>query len=122
MTAKEADDIAFGRVKKATAEGTAPRTIIGGLPLVENARLIEVTTINRRVAEQIPQRNIGQNDTLEGIEIVGRLEGYKIIVRENHRLSWFHDSDYRQWLNRRKGVSFPDAADVVNSIPQLFAV
>jgi hypothetical protein len=107
--------------KTATAEGSiAPRTIIGGLPLVENARLIEVTTINKKVAEQLPQRNIGNTEMLEGFEILGLLGSYKVVVRENGKLWWIHQVDYADWRGRTGATAAEGYAETYQ-MPQLFA-
>jgi len=104
-----------------TAEGIAPRTIIGGLPLVENARLIEVTTINRKIADQLVMRAIRTGDTLEGFEILGRLMSQGlIVVRGEGKLWTLHESDFLKWqLEVNKGNSEIGYL-ALQAIPQLF--
>jgi hypothetical protein len=107
----------------ATAEGKdiAPRTIIAGIPLVENARLIEVTTINKKVAEQLPQRGIRKDEvTLPNVEILGRLENLgRVIVREGNRLCWIHEVDWIEWMTRTTG-DINAGWHTLRHIPQMF--
>lgn len=106
----------------ATAEGIAPRTIIGGLPLVENARLIEVTTINKKIVAQLPKRQIRFDEVELNMEVLGKIEALSVIViRDNDKhgqLATIHQTDFNDW--RTRTADSKTAWLEYRAMPQLF--